>query len=64
MELSKGKIIHISDIDNDNDIDLFSLNYIALVNNASYVLQNSKYNDMHNTVPLRQVVPLSPVYTQ
>ena len=22
------------------------------------------YNDMHNTVPLRQVVPLSPVYTQ
>ena len=43
MELSKGKIIHISDIDNDNDIDLFSLNYIALVNNASYVFQNSKY---------------------
>ena len=23
-----------------------------------------RYNDMHNTVPLRQVVPLSPVYTQ
>ena len=22
------------------------------------------YKDMHNTVPLRQVVPLSPVYTQ
>ena len=25
---------------------------------------NKIYNDMHNTVPLRQVVPLSPVYTQ
>jgi len=48
----------------NNCLLYFYLNYILKLYQLNINTLTLTYNDMHNTVPLRQVVPLSPVYTQ